>query len=510
MSAAHPTTPDVPAATRVVDLVVEHVWHVVHGRAFAFCAATAAAFVVFFARAPGAWVTPMFFAEDRKWTSLLLTHGFWHTVFDARPDYAVFGNVAVLWTGVRLCDLFGGGDPLDIPRWQALASYALFAMVVSLPVLLLPGRLPRGTLPAVWALGVLMPLGIHDASWSGFEILGRATNVGFAALPVAFLLLWVRLTPVAPRPPWRTALLDAGLLACVATNPMCIVLVPVAAVPIVRSLAAARSRAALGAVGRRLARDPDAWSLGMLVVGALACSGGASAARGDGGLTLPPFDRAVELGLARSMLYALTWPIYRWLNTDRTLLLAGIALWLSWRFGRSRHRLLHAGGLALLAVASAVLVACRRELSEILVGYRTTFPDRYFYAQYLVGLPLVATFAADVAARLAPRGAVARLPLAGLYALVVIAAIREPPWRVPDSQFIVDDDGCFARSAARAVAARAWRDPAGAPAADGRFVGIPSHPRFPDEILLPRDEVVRAVARRRAAPRVAAASPAVR
>jgi len=167
-------------------------------------------------------------------------------------------------------------------------------------------------------------------------------------------------------------------------------------------------------------------------------------------------------------------------------------------------------GLALLAVASAVLVACRRELSEILVGYRTTFPDRYFYAQYLVGLPLVATFAADVAARLAPRGAVARLPLAGLYALVVIAAIREPPWRVPDSQFIVDDDGCFARSAARAVAARAWRDPAGAPAADGRFVGIPSHPRFPDEILLPRDEVVRAVARRRAAPRVAAASPAVR
>jgi hypothetical protein len=482
----------------ITDLVIEHAWDVLSSPGFRFLAATAVAFLILFARAPGAWVTPLFFAEDRDWTSLLVTRGFWHTVCHARPDYCVFGNVLVLWTGMRLCDLCAGGDPLQLARWQAVASYLAFALVVSLPVLLLRRRLPSPAILAVWLLGVFMPLGIHSGSWSGYEILGRGLNVGFAALPVAFLLVWVRVTPHGPRSPLKTVLLDLGLLACVATNPVCTIVIPAAAWPFLARMWHAGPGHRADA-WRHLRADPALWSLAILGLATLACNGIPAPNRGSPAPSAPALALAqgVEMGLARSLFYALTWPIYRWLNTDRTLLFAALALGLTWRYGLPRHRLLYAGGLALLAVTSLTLVLCRRELADCLHSYRTTFPDRYYYAQYLVGLPLVAAFATDVATRLAGRQHLRHLPMAALHALALLAACREPPWKVSESQFIVDDDGCFARNAARAVAAGVYRTADRAATPDGPFVGIPAHPAFPTEVLLPRAAVERAVAARR-------------
>ena len=523
LAAARLRRPDRPPGPSLPDLVVEHVWEVLRAPSFRFLAATAAALVVLFARAPGPWVTPLFFAEDRDWTSLLVTRGFWHTALHARPDYCVFGNVLVLWIGMRLCDLFAGGDPLQLARWQAVASYLAFAVVVSLPVLLLRRRLPPAAILAVWLLALFMPLGIHSGSWSGYEILGRSMNLGFAALFVGFLLVWVRLTPVAPRPLWQILLIDLGLLACIATNPICTVLIPAAAIPFLARLRSPRmpgpqpAHAGTAPRGTAAASRHPLWpppaslvSLAAITIAALALNGIPAAGRGSPAPATPAlgFDAAVELGVARSLFYSLTWPVYRWLNTDRTLLLAGIALALTWRYGLPKHRSLYAGGLALLCVTSATLVLCRRELADCLHGYRTTFPDRYFYAQYLVGLPLMATFASDVATRLARHPWLRHAPLAALHALALLAVCREPPWKVSDSQFIVDDDGCFARSAARAVASGDYRTATRAAAADGAFVGIPAHPAFPTEVLLPRAAVERAVARLRAAGAVRTASAA--
>jgi hypothetical protein len=470
-----------------------HVGTVLRSRSFRFLAATAVAFVVLFARAPGPWVTPLFFAEDREWTSLLVTRGFWHTALHARPDYCVFGNVLVLWTGMRLCDLFDGGDPLELARWQAVASYLAFTVVVSLPVLLLRRRLPAAAVLAVWLLALFMPLGIHSGSWSGFSILGRATNIGFAALFVGFLLVWVRLTPAGPRPLGKILLLDLGLLACIATNPICSVFIPAAAVPLLSHL------------WKRGARDTrrDALaslaSLAVITIAALALNGIPATDRGAAaGMPGAPLDgdRVVEFALARSLLYSVSWPIYAWLDTTRTLLMAAIVGLLLWRCGLPRHRFLYAGGLALLAVTSLTMVCCRAEVGHCLDHYRTTFPDRYFYAQYLVGLPLLAAFTADLSARLAARPWLARLPWAGVFALAALAAWREPAWYVADSQFIVDDDGCFARAAAAAIDRGDFRAADRRPDHRGPFVAIPVHPAFQDaEVLLPRVPVERSVGR---------------
>jgi hypothetical protein len=403
---------------------------------------------------------------------------------------------------MRLCDLCAGGDPLQLARWQAVASYLAFALVVSLPVLLLRRRLPSPAILAVWLLGVFMPLGIHSGSWSGYEILGRGLNVGFAALPVAFLLVWVRVTPHGPRSPLKTVLLDLGLLACVATNPVCTIVIPAAAWPFLARMWHAGPGHRADA-WRHLRADPALWSLAVLGLATLACNGIPSAGRGDTPTGAGPLDtdRLIEFGLARSFFSSLTWPVYHWLNTERTLLVAALALGLTCRFGLPRHRLLYAGGLALLAITSLTLVLYRRDVGQCLDHYRTTFPDRYFYGQYLVGLPLVAAFAADVATRLAPRPGLARSPWLALHALVILAACREPAWRVADSQFIVVDDGCFVRNATAAIAGGEFRTAAGVHDPDGAFVAIPIHPVFQDAVvLLPRPAVEQSVGRRRVQP----------
>jgi hypothetical protein len=183
-------------------------------------------------------------------------------------------------------------------------------------------------------------------------------------------------------------------------------------------------------------------------------------------------------------------------DTTRTLLMAAIVGLLLWRCGLPRHRFLYAGGLALLAVTSLTMVCCRAEVGHCLDHYRTTFPDRYFYAQYLVGLPLLAAFTADLSARLAARPWLARLPWAGVFALAALAAWREPAWYVADSQFIVDDDGCFARAAAAAIDRGDFRAADRRPDHRGPFVAIPVHPAFQDaEVLLPRVPVERSVDR---------------
>ena len=193
---------------------------------FQFLAATAAAFVVFFARAPAAYLSPMLFAEDQSWTSMVVTRGFWNTALHAREDYCILGNVILVWLGMQVCGWFCGGDVFVLPQCLALVSYLFFAAAVSLPILLLQRQLAAAYRWLAWSLACLLPLGIHAPFWSGFEILGRTVNVGYVFLFIAFVLLWHRAT--AARTLWQALPVDAALLVCTATNPFCIVMLPAA------------------------------------------------------------------------------------------------------------------------------------------------------------------------------------------------------------------------------------------------------------------------------------------
>lgn len=458
----------------------------------AFLAATTAASVILFARAPRALVVPQLFAEDGRWTALLHTRGFWHAALHGRPegDYAVVGNILLLAAGRAWCDLAHGGDPLELARSCALVSYLFFAAVVSLPVLLLRHRLPAPFLAAAWLAGCLLPLGIHDPTFSGFEILGRACNAGFLCLYAAFVLVWHR-TSAAPRG-IRRAAVDLGLLLCITTNPLCAAVLPAAIWPQAR--AAWRGQTTVA----RLARDPAVASLLPVAIVAAALGGLPVPAAGAGTERVPALDLAavVEIAVARSTLYPLLWPVYRRLDTGTVLAaLVGVVALVA-RIAPPSRRPPYLGGGALLAVVAAVLVVFRPALGLHLHGYRATFPDRYFLGQNLVGAALVVTFAADVTTRLEGRRWLRWLPGALVTAWLVAMLVHEPPWRLAPSQFLRPEARDFPLRAARAVAAGSFVDEDFTPDPDGRFVLIPNPEGTPKKFVFPREPLIRALAAR--------------
>lgn len=462
---------------------------------FQYLAATAIGAVILFARAPAAYVSPMLFAEDWHWTSMVATHGVVHTAFHARGDYAVLGNALLLGLAGALAEGLSG-DVFAIPRCLAVVSYAFFAAAFALPVLLLRRQLGPVYCWAAWLLACTLPLGVE--TWSGFEILGRAVNVGFVFLYIAFVLLWHRATTVRS---FAQALpVDAGLLVCTATNPLCIPMLAAAAWPAARRWLVDRVPAGV------LVREGAFVSLCLLAIACVGINGLPTAQRPH---TEPSpavsFDSAVEMGLARGLLYPLAWPVYRHLSTWSTLALAVGAAVAIRKWGQPAHRPLMAGGLATVMLVSVVLVRNRGELATFLDGYRSTSPDRYFYAQNLIAMLMVVTFAADLARRFHGRPRLAWLPATSLLCLAATAVVHEPPWKIAASQFFLADDGAMEAAARRACREGRFVDARQRPDPDAAFVEI-SVPRLATApLLLPRPVVERSLAARAEHRRLAAA-----
>jgi len=483
----------VPSAALRADL-----GRVLASPAFQFLAATAIGTVILFARAPAAYVSPLLFAEDWHWTSMVASRGLVDTALHARGDYAILGNALLIGLGMALAEGVAG-DVLALPRCLAIVSYVFFAVSFALPVLLLRRQLGGVFCWAAWLLACTMPLGIE--SWSGFEILGRAVNVGFVFLFIAFVLLWHRASAVRT---FAAALpVDVALLVCTATNPMCIPMLAAAAWPAARRWLVDRVPAAT------LAREGAFVSLCLLAVACVAVNGLPTASRPNHEASPPAsFAGAVEMGLARGLLYPIVWPVYHDLSTWSTLAVAAAAVAVAWRWGQPRHRPLVLGGIATVAMVSAVLVLKRGELAAFLGGYTFTSPDRYFYAQNLVAMLLVVAFASGVAERLRGSPRLAWLPAAALVCLAAAAVLHEPPWRIAVSQFFLADDGAVEASARRACLAGRFVDARGRPASDGPFVEI-SVPRLADApLLLPREAVERALTFRAERRQFLAAAPA--
>jgi hypothetical protein len=461
---------------------------VVRHPVFQYLAATAAALVLLFARAPVAGVLPELFAEDGAWTSSLHTRGFWETVFHGRrgADYPVFGNVLLLWLGGQWCAWVHDGDLLHLAGACARVSYLAFAAAISLPVLLLRRQLPGIRLPAVWLLACFLPLGLHDRSPSGFEILGRAANGGFLCLFIAFVLAWHRLANVRGR--MAALATDLGLVACAATNPLCHAILPVTMWP---SLAHARDH------HRPWPLPPDRLVPGGVVAAVvmLVAVGLPAPQAKRLPVTAPPLstEAAIEIGVARSMLYPVVWPVYRHLSTERTLLLVVVVLVTGWSVSLPRHRPVYVGGLLVMALASLALVLFRPELGQCLGGYRTTFPDRYFYAQHLVALPLLVLLAADATERLRDRAAWRVLPGALVAALGFVAIVREPIWIVPTNPGSGAGRSAFAVRMAEAVRQRRFVDADLRADPAGEFLEVPNPEGRPKRLVVPRAAALRSV-----------------
>jgi hypothetical protein len=367
----------------------------IRSRPVLFAAALAMCFLFLVVRTPYSFFEPVFFAEDgTDYSSDIANNGFMAALVHTHNGYFVFGNVLLSGVAFFVDRIFLRGDVRQIPWAMSLVSGFYFASLAALPIVLLRSRVSIVWLFCLAALLVGTPLGVDDS-----VIIGRLSNIGYSCVYLAVILIAYR---IYERPSGIKVLVcDLALFICANTNPAVFPLLALAALPYA-------GRIARGPRGwKELLRDRSFLSLvilGMCVVTAAAYLAVLKPLGPRNHLNEPfIWANAIEMLLAREMLYPLLVPIYSSLKDMFVVCLAVVIFaavaWI-WRRQTWEENKIYAitlAGFSIFAVASAVF---RPGLSARLHGYDVQPLHQYFYGMNLISTLLIVLLCHDLTQRL--------------------------------------------------------------------------------------------------------------
>jgi hypothetical protein len=377
-------------------------------RAVLFTAAFAMCFLFLVIRTPYSFFQPTFFAEDGADYFTEIAHrGFVAALARTHNGYFVFGNVLLSEIAFVVDRVFLSGDVRQIPWAMALVSGCYFALLATLPIFLLRSRISTSWLLCLAALLAGTPLGADDS-----VIIGRISNIGYSCVYLAVILLAYR---IYERPSGvKMVLCDLVLFVCANTNPVVFPLLALAALP----------------YANRIGRGPRGWAelmrdrslISLLLLGAVATAClAALKPLGSrdylGGSFI--WANAVEMLLAREMLYPLVAPIYSSLKNTYVICLAVIIFTALARVCRrqtwqeNKVYVIVLAGFSIFAIASAVF---RPGLSAALHGYQVQPFASYFYGMNMISTLLIVLLGRDLTKTLSVSvRRVAPLLVLGLY-----------------------------------------------------------------------------------------------
>lgn len=397
-----------------------------------------------FLRNPDPLFNPALYGEDATWVARVLAGDLQGSYLNARPDYLVVGQIALLHMAVALNTIFFGLDVANLPRMIAVVSYVFVGGVAALGYAAFRRWLPSGPCAALVVGIVLLPLGNTSN-----EVLGRILNLGYLFYPISAFLIVLR--PQLASGFGRT-LVDIALLVCVATNPLCIVLV-----------AAYLAMSAW----TRISRGRIPFREGVLMSGIMALClfylpRFANAPEHERGV--PTAAHLIEAFGARSLLYPIVFPFYQSLTDPITIaLVAAFAGFVGWTIHRSdpgqRSLGLFLGVTTLLVVL--LTLALRPGLTGQLRGYIPTVQDSYYQAQNVMALATL-VWAVGMWSASVRGGALTVCALIYLFGSTLIFEFHSP-------RMAISVNGTFAESISRVWAEN---DPNGFE----RFVRIPTYP----------------------------------
>lgn len=317
-------------------------------RALLFGATLCACFLYLVIRTPYSFFEPGFFAEDgTNYFTDIANSGFLNALVQTHQGYFVFGTLTLSGLSFVVDRVFLGNDVRQMPFAMALVSGIYFALLASLPILLLRKRLSNVWLVCLATFIVATPLGDGDNA-----IIGRLSNVGYSCVYLAVILILYRidLKPSGV----RLFLCDLCLFVCANTNPVVYLLVPLAALPY------------LGGWNdwRRLLKNQSFLSFLTLLAGLAAVAAHLAALKPYGtrdhlGGSFV-WKNAVEMLLAREFLYPLLFPVYAYLKDGFVILLTVVIVasivWLIRRqtWEKNQFYLVVIVGFSIFAIASAV------------------------------------------------------------------------------------------------------------------------------------------------------------
>ncbi|TRL32278.1 hypothetical protein [Rhizobium straminoryzae] len=394
-----------------------------HKAKYQFALIALAGAILLFLRNPDPMLVPSLYGEDAPWSSGILSGNMTAAYLRTRADYLTIGQSLLLHLAVVLNTASFGDSIAHLPQIIAGLSYLLWSSTAALGFLAFRPWIRTEWRLAIAAAILLMPLGHHTN-----EVLGRALNLGFMFFPISVFLLALRTQLTSTRSRIMT---DILLYICCCTNPLAIIVVGL--------------HAAASAVRRQFAqrvvpvRDILMGSaIGLLCLFYVIRFGSA-----------PPIDRGelqaarlVEALVARSILYPFVFPFYSALSDTVSLLLLaalGAVIVIAFRASDERQKRFGTGILAAAAVVIMGTIVTRYNLTTLLQGYSTTFPDRYFYAQNIMTCVVLAWAGSNLPAKTAKA---ALIILCGVY---MSATPNLFEWREP--QMAIATSGSLRESA---------------------------------------------------------------
>lgn len=321
------------------------------------------------------------FAEDGAWLGIAMTKGWWHTLVNARIDYFVWGNLLFVYLATLTSDIFCGDKLACYPLALTFWSYFFYASVSVLCYYITKGFLPTAIRWMIFLATMMIPLG--DTSG---EVFGKICNIGFYFVFIATLLMFAK-----QRSPKTTPLTDIVLLICVSTNPVCLVLTT------------------LFSFFTLIDRDIKKWikKYGAVTAGCIIIGGFiffrmiAIPSKGTTGSFR--FESLIEVSLAKAFIYPFIFPFYTHM-TDTIVVALSLIILAIMAFLLIKEKSKDVKTLVLMCAVAYFTYAfftiyMRRNLSEVIGGYTSTFPDRYF-----MGLNLIVMFSFLVLAGSSLRG----------------------------------------------------------------------------------------------------------
>jgi len=458
-------------------------------RFFLFLVCFGISTLIFFFRNPDAFINPVFYTEDgQDYIGPIFTRGFWSTFFTTHRGYHTFGNILLSGLAVVINNIFRAGDILYLPQSIAIVSYMFYALVATLPVLLLSNKIRSHYLVALALISSFFPLNGSD-----YEVIGRISNVGYAFFYIAFVLVAYRIFCI--RRSYFVFLIDFALFLCANTNPVVFLLIPTIYIQYAKSILIDKAEFNI------VRKNPTfisaiILSISLLLQGVNVFLGGALDQQ-PGYLDSPfVYSNAIEMLIARSILYPIIHPIYAYFNDAITILFFAFLIVGFVLFSKKANYGLYALGFYALFTFTIMAAIFRPGLSEVFQDYQG-IPGlwaRFYYGQNLLAIFLIVLLFHDIASRIKLLAS-CRLLMLLMLAIFLVGWSGVSSYGNPSHP--MRDIGNFEQTLIAALSERRFVNAFGILDSNGRFLEIPIYPTKTDHlwtIVIPRELAEKSVA----------------
>jgi hypothetical protein len=320
----------------------------------------------------------LLYAEDATWSGLGLTRGWTWTLFNAKSDYYVFLNIALLWLASFVSKAVAGNVIELLPLCISFFAIVFYAAFSAACFNFLKARFGVivGLTGAIFI--TFLPMGE-----SVNEIIGRVSNIGYLIFPFSAILMIFYFSKKIST--WQFCAIIICQILFALTNPLVSLLTIFLIVINLRKQFPSR-------ITHR-----ETIFIGVSILTLFLNMQKVLMSQNESTITGSfVWTNAVKVFIGREIVYPLSFPIYTSLNDFWVLGIAVIfiVLVILGRYKASRNERTEID-LLLAALVLNILATgfMRRSLTQQITSYDNTFPDRYFIgSNYLVFLIVIYVF----------------------------------------------------------------------------------------------------------------------